>query len=92
MDDQTQSKNKKNDDEEVEEQLQDDNPPVAGADGGNWGGWGFSPLSILSDLQKAAAVAAEEISRNVRFEIIRRRFVYLFNAFISIYEFSFLIL
>ncbi|XP_004498174.1 uncharacterized protein [Cicer arietinum] len=64
MDDQTQSKNKKNDDEEVEEQLQDDNPPVAGADGGNWGGWGFSPLSILSDLQKAAAVAAEEISRN----------------------------
>lgn len=69
MDDQTQSKNKKNDDEEVEEQLQDDNPPVAGADGGNWGGWGFSPLSILSDLQKAAAVAAEEISRNVRFEI-----------------------
>lgn len=27
-----------------------------------WGGWGFSPLSVLSDLQKAA----EEISRNVR--------------------------
>ncbi|XP_059451042.1 uncharacterized protein LOC132181827 [Corylus avellana] len=25
-----------------------------------WGGWGFSPLSVLSDLQKAA----EEISRN----------------------------
>lgn len=34
--------------------------------GGGWGGWGFSPLSYLSDLQKAAAVAAEEISRNVR--------------------------
>ncbi|KAB1207188.1 hypothetical protein CJ030_MR7G011509 [Morella rubra] len=28
--------------------------------GGGWGGWGFSPLSVLSDLQKAA----EEISRN----------------------------
>lgn len=27
-----------------------------------WGGWGFSPLSVLSDLQKAA----EEISRSVR--------------------------
>lgn len=33
--------------------------------GGGWGGWGFSPLSYLSDLQKAATVAAEEISRNV---------------------------
>ncbi|XP_022875738.1 uncharacterized protein LOC111394208 [Olea europaea var. sylvestris] len=31
---------------------------------GGWGGWGFSPLSYLSDLQKAATVAAEEISRN----------------------------
>ncbi|XP_077233151.1 BAT2 domain protein [Tasmannia lanceolata] len=29
-----------------------------------WGGWGISPLSMLSDLQKAASVAAEEISRN----------------------------
>lgn len=35
------------------------------APGGGWGGWGFSPLSYLSDLQKAATVAAEEISRNV---------------------------
>lgn len=35
----------------------------SGGDGG-WGGWGFS-LSYLSDLQKAAAEAAEEISRNV---------------------------
>ncbi|CAA2988729.1 Hypothetical predicted protein [Olea europaea subsp. europaea] len=31
---------------------------------GGWSGWGFSPLSYLSDLQKAATVAAEEISRN----------------------------
>ncbi|XP_043713663.1 uncharacterized protein LOC122662159 [Telopea speciosissima] len=31
---------------------------------GGWGGWGISPFSVLSDLQKAAAVAAEEISRN----------------------------
>ncbi|KAL1561027.1 hypothetical protein AAHA92_03778 [Salvia divinorum] len=30
---------------------------------GGWGGWGLS-LSYLSDLQKAAAEAAEEISRN----------------------------
>ncbi|XP_068654465.1 uncharacterized protein [Aristolochia californica] len=37
-------------------------PPVAPSKG--WGGWGFSPLSLLSDLQKAAADAAEEISRN----------------------------
>lgn len=35
------------------------------AGGGGWGGWGFSPFSYLTDLQKAAAVAAEEISRNV---------------------------
>lgn len=53
MDEKTQSANKKNDEEE---QQQD------------WGGWGLSPLSFLSDLQKAATVAAEEISRNVRFE------------------------
>ncbi|PPS18209.1 hypothetical protein GOBAR_AA02390 [Gossypium barbadense] len=32
--------------------------------GGGWGGWGFSAFSVLSDLQKAATVAAEEISRN----------------------------
>lgn len=38
-------------------------PPVpteGGGGGGGWGGWGFSPLSVFSDLQKAA----EEISRN----------------------------
>ncbi|KAJ7967402.1 BAT2 domain protein [Quillaja saponaria] len=35
-----------------------------GGGGGGWGGWGFSPLTVFSDLQKAATVAAEEISRN----------------------------
>ncbi|GMH13426.1 hypothetical protein Nepgr_015267 [Nepenthes gracilis] len=38
--------------------------PASGGGRGGWGGWGFTPLSYLSDLQKAAAVAAEEISRN----------------------------
>ncbi|KAL0422679.1 UNVERIFIED_CONTAM: hypothetical protein Slati_3290800 [Sesamum latifolium] len=37
---------------------------TGGGGGGGWGGWGFSPFSYLSDLQKAATVAAEEISRN----------------------------
>ncbi|KAK4437828.1 hypothetical protein Salat_0116800 [Sesamum alatum] len=37
---------------------------TGGGGGSGWGGWGFSPFSYLSDLQKAAAVAAEEISRN----------------------------
>ncbi|KAL7246797.1 hypothetical protein ACSBR2_001829 [Camellia fascicularis] len=32
--------------------------------GGGWGGWDFSSFSVLSDLQKAATVAAQEISRN----------------------------
>lgn len=36
----------------------------ASGGGGGWGGWGLS-LSYLSDLQKAATEAAEEISRNV---------------------------
>lgn len=54
MDDKTHSNN---DHEQLSEQATQD----AGG-GGSWGGWGFS--SILSDLQKAAAVAAEEISRN----------------------------
>lgn len=57
MDDKTQSEsNKLNDDEEVPLKRQDSTPSS--------GGWGFSPFSFLSDLQKAAAVAAEEISRN----------------------------
>ncbi|KAK9129651.1 hypothetical protein Sjap_010138 [Stephania japonica] len=41
----------------------DPEPTEAAAKGG-WGGWSISPLSVLSDLQKAAAMAAEEISRN----------------------------
>ncbi|XP_019226240.1 PREDICTED: protein FAM114A2-like isoform X2 [Nicotiana attenuata] len=41
-------------------------PPGDGGGGGGWGGgWGFSAFSYLTDLQKAATVAAEEISRNV---------------------------
>lgn len=43
------------------ETKKDDNN---GGGGGGWGGWGFSPLSYLSDLQKAAAFAADEISRS----------------------------
>ncbi|XLU76522.1 hypothetical protein S245_035575 [Arachis hypogaea] len=61
MDDKTQPLNKKNDDDEednVVAERQEPNPPAA------TGGWGFSSFSFLSDLQKAAAVAAEEISRN----------------------------
>ncbi|XP_052201977.1 uncharacterized protein LOC127807854 [Diospyros lotus] len=38
--------------------------PPKEEEGGGWGGWGFSAFSVFSDLQKAAAVAAEEISRN----------------------------
>ncbi|XP_058080815.1 uncharacterized protein LOC131228983 [Magnolia sinica] len=38
--------------------------PVPAAPRSGWGGWGISSLSVFSDLQKAAAVAAEEISRN----------------------------
>ncbi|OIW01919.1 hypothetical protein TanjilG_15244 [Lupinus angustifolius] len=62
MDDKTQSLNKKNDDDgdEVKQQLDPKSPATAGY----WGGWGLSPLSFLTDLQKAATVAAEEISRN----------------------------
>ncbi|KAK6916498.1 hypothetical protein RJ641_019359 [Dillenia turbinata] len=37
----------------------------AGSGGGGWGGgWGFSAFSVLSDLQKAATKAVDEISRN----------------------------
>ncbi|XP_049401319.1 uncharacterized protein LOC125865172 [Solanum stenotomum] len=37
-----------------------------GGGGGGWGGgWGLSAFSYLTDFQKAATVAAEEISRNV---------------------------
>lgn len=38
----------------------------SGGGGGGWGGgWGLSAFSYLTDFQKAATVAAEEISRNV---------------------------
>lgn len=55
--------------EEIVEKHEEAQPPpvtgVAGGDGG-WGGWGFSAFSYISDIQKAATTAAEEISRNVR--------------------------
>ena len=53
--------------EEVEATAAEAPPPHKedGGGGGGWGGWGFSPFSVFSDLQKAATVAAEEISRNV---------------------------
>ncbi|XP_028765847.1 uncharacterized protein LOC114732774 isoform X2 [Neltuma alba] len=38
-------------------------PPPATGGGGGWGRWGLS-FSVISDLQKAAAAAADEISRN----------------------------
>ncbi|KAI9123437.1 hypothetical protein K1719_004737 [Acacia pycnantha] len=38
-------------------------PPTATGGGGGWGRWGLS-FSVISDLQKAAAAAADEISRN----------------------------
>ncbi|XP_027914602.1 uncharacterized protein LOC114174059 [Vigna unguiculata] len=56
MDDKTQSESKQNDEEEVAPEPQLPKPSA--------GGWGFLQFSFLSDLQKAAAVAAEEISRN----------------------------
>ena len=51
---------------EEKKEAEEPPPQQQQQSGGGWGGWGFSPLSYLSDLQKAAAVAAEEISRNVR--------------------------
>ena len=56
---------------EEEEEAKSEAPKKAsgggggGGGGGGWGGWGFSTLSVFSDLQKAA----EEISRNVRIHI-----------------------
>ncbi|KAJ0009865.1 hypothetical protein Pint_34494 [Pistacia integerrima] len=46
--------------EEKQSQNEETKVEEAPAKSGGWGGWGFSPLSVLSDLQKAA----EEISRN----------------------------
>ena len=47
-----------------EEEVKSEAPKKAsgGGDGGGGGGWGFSTLSVFSDLQKAT----EEISRNVQ--------------------------
>ncbi|WMV12986.1 hypothetical protein MTR67_006371 [Solanum verrucosum] len=50
----------------VEKQEEAQPPPVpeVAGGGGGWGGWGFSAFSYISDIQKAATTAAEEISRN----------------------------
>lgn len=56
-------------DEEKQQPLKEENATeTATATGGGGWGWGFSPFSLLSDLQKAAAAAADEISRNVSFK------------------------
>ena len=49
---------------EEEEEAKSKAPKKAsgGGDGGGGGGWGFSTLSVFSDLQKAT----EEISHNVQ--------------------------
>ncbi|XP_042488677.1 uncharacterized protein LOC122068827 [Macadamia integrifolia] len=49
---------------ELESDSASETAPEPTSAKGGWGGWGISPFSVLSDLQKAAAVAAEEISRN----------------------------
>ncbi|KAL3621189.1 hypothetical protein CASFOL_036101 [Castilleja foliolosa] len=52
-------------DEKLEGEVEKPAPVKENASsGGGWGGWGFSPLNYLSDLQKAANEAAEEISRS----------------------------
>ena len=53
-------------DDKASENLETKTEPEPAKTGG-WGGWGFSPLSVLSDLQKAA----QEISRNVSFLLLR---------------------
>ncbi|OVA10523.1 hypothetical protein BVC80_8985g60 [Macleaya cordata] len=58
MEENTQSPAKKEPEEAAEKKG------GGGGGGGGWGGWGISTFSVLSDLQKAASVAAEEISRN----------------------------
>ena len=57
-------KSKPQTEEEEEEEAKSKAPKKAsgGGDGGGGGGWGFSTLSVFSDLQKAT----EEISHNVQ--------------------------
>ena len=58
-------KSKPQTEEEEEEEAKSKAPKKAsggGDGGGGGGGWGFSTLSVFSDLQKAT----EEISRNVQ--------------------------
>ena len=69
-----------------EEPLKEEQQPASPTtpkSGGGLGGWGFSAFSVLSDLQKAATVAAEEISRNVRFIFSLLIFAYVYNRFIG---------
>ena len=58
------SKPQTEEEEEEEEEAKSKAPKKAsgGGDGGGGGGWGFSTLSVFSDLQKAT----EEISHNVQ--------------------------
>lgn len=73
---------------EEKENPEEEQPTAAAAPpsgGGGWGGWGFSPLSVFSDLQKAAAVAAEEISRNVITSFISKCFLVLFLLLPRVY-------
>jgi hypothetical protein len=63
----------------AEEEAKPEAAPAPAPKSG-WGGWGFSPLSVLSDLQKAA----EEISRNVCILLLTfplSSFIYLFLFF-----------
>ncbi|PPR87021.1 hypothetical protein GOBAR_AA33678 [Gossypium barbadense] len=48
-------------DKDEKECPEDEEEPKSG---GGWGGWVYSTFSVLSDLQKAAAYAAEEITLN----------------------------
>ncbi|TYI41254.1 hypothetical protein ES332_A01G007000v1 [Gossypium tomentosum] len=52
----------KMEDKDEKECPEDEEEPKSG---GGWGGWVYSTFSVLSDLQKAAAYAAEEITLNV---------------------------
>ncbi|XVF01188.1 hypothetical protein REPUB_Repub04eG0067000 [Reevesia pubescens] len=61
---QMENKEKNEEQAKEEEPKKDEQQSTPKSGGGGWGGWGFSAFSVLSDLQKAATVAAEEISRN----------------------------